>query len=30
MISYCEVARDGTVFAVLDPPENQGATDIVT
>ncbi|MDF1524282.1 MAG: hypothetical protein P1P87_15880, partial [Trueperaceae bacterium] len=30
MISYCEVARDGSVFAVLDPPENQGATDIVT
>lgn len=30
MISYCEVARDGSVFAVLDPPENQEATDIVT
>ena len=30
MISYCEVARNSTVFAVLDPPENQAATDIVT
>ena len=30
MLRYAEVTRDGTVFAVLDPPENQGATDIVT
>ncbi len=30
MVSYCEVARDGMVFAVLDPPENQSATEIVT
>ncbi len=30
MVSYCEVARDGTVFAVLDPPEHQSATEIVT
>jgi hypothetical protein len=29
MVRYCEVTRDGTVFAVLDPPENQGAVDIV-
>jgi len=30
MVAYCEVDRDGTVFAVLDPPANQSATDIVT
>jgi len=30
MVRYCEVDRDGTVFAVLDPPANQSATDIVT
>jgi phage tail sheath protein FI len=30
MIAYCEVTRDGTVFAVLDPPEAQSATDIIT
>jgi len=29
MVSYCEVTRDGMAFAVLDPPENQSATDIV-
>ncbi|MFH0901099.1 MAG: phage tail protein, partial [Pseudomonadota bacterium] len=30
MIRYCEVDRDGMAFAVLDPPEGQSATDIVT
>jgi len=30
MVRYCEVDRDGAVFAVLDPPANQSATDIVT
>jgi len=30
MVRYCEVVRDGTVFAVLDPPASQSATDIVT
>jgi phage tail sheath protein FI len=30
MISYCEVTRDKSCFAVLDPPANQAATDIVT
>jgi phage tail sheath protein FI len=29
MVHYCEVTRTGSVFAVLDPPENQGAVDIV-
>ena len=29
MVSYCEVDRDGTVFAILDPPANQSATGIV-
>ena len=29
MVAYCEVDRDGGVFAVLDPPENQSATGIV-
>jgi len=29
MVQYAEVARDGTVFAILDPPEQQSATDIV-
>lgn len=29
MVSYCEVDRDGTVFAILDPPENHSATEIV-
>jgi len=30
MLRYAEVDRDGAVFAVLDPPANQSATDIVT
>ncbi|MFI5300361.1 MAG: phage tail sheath family protein, partial [Polyangiales bacterium] len=30
MISYCEEDRDGTMFAVLDPPAGMSATDIVT
>ncbi|MFP2958495.1 phage tail sheath family protein [Myxococcus sp. 1LA] len=30
MVRYCEVERDGAVFAVLDPPANQSAMDIVT
>jgi phage tail sheath protein FI len=30
MVRYAEVDRDGAVFAVLDPPANQSATDIVT
>jgi len=30
MLRYCEVDRDGTVFAILDPPADQSATDIVT
>jgi phage tail sheath protein FI len=30
MITYCEVTRDKACFAVLDPPANQSATDIVT
>jgi phage tail sheath protein FI len=29
MIQYCEVARDGKVFAILDPPEGLSATQIV-
>jgi phage tail sheath protein FI len=29
MLRYCEVDRDGTMFAVLDPPAAQSATDIV-
>jgi phage tail sheath protein FI len=29
MIAYCERDRDGTVFAVLDPPARQGAADII-
>lgn len=29
MVSYCEVDRDGTVFAILDPPEKHSATEIV-
>ncbi len=29
MVAYCEVDRDGTVFAILDPPANQSATGIV-
>jgi phage tail sheath protein FI len=30
MISYCELTRDKGCFAVLDPPANQSATDIIT
>src|SRR5690606_26333716 len=30
MVTYAEVERGGTVFAVLDPPASQSATDIVT
>lgn len=30
MVQYAEVARDGTVFAILDPPADQSATGIVT
>jgi hypothetical protein len=30
MVRYCEVVRDGTAFAILDPPANQSAADIVT
>lgn len=29
MVQYAEVARDGTVFAILDPPAGQSATEIV-
>jgi hypothetical protein len=30
LIRYCEIDRDGMAFAVLDPPEAQSATGIVT
>ncbi len=30
MITYCEVTRDKSCFAILDPPANQSATDIIT
>jgi len=30
MLAYCEIERGGTLFAVLDPPAGQGATQIVT
>lgn len=30
MISYCEVTRNGAVFAVLDPPASTSATGMVT
>ena len=30
MVAYCEVARAGQVFAILDPPAGQSATAIVT
>jgi phage tail sheath protein FI len=30
MLSYCEVHRDGMVFAVLDAPRGMGAADVVT
>lgn len=29
MITYCEITRGGQVFAILDPPKNQSATQIV-
>lgn len=29
MVAYCEVTRDGSVFPILDPPENMSATEIV-
>lgn len=30
MITYCEVTRDGRMFAVLDPPEGLSATQMIT
>jgi len=30
MVTYCEVTRDGTCFAVLDPPSSNNAAAIVT
>lgn len=30
MITYCEVVREGLCFAVLDPPRNQSAAQMVT
>jgi uncharacterized protein len=30
LLRYCEVDRQGMVFAILDPPANQSATGIVT
>jgi uncharacterized protein len=30
MATYCAVAREGLVFAVMDPPANQSATAIIT
>lgn len=30
MLTYCETERAGAVFAVLDPPEQQSAADIIT
>ena len=30
MITYCEVTRDGRMFAVLDPPSGETASEIVT
>lgn len=30
MITYCEITRDKSMFAVLDPPEGQTASQIVT
>jgi hypothetical protein len=29
MLRYCEVERDGTAFAILDPPAGTSATEIV-
>jgi hypothetical protein len=30
MLAYCETWREGQVFAILDPPANQSASEIVT
>lgn len=30
MLRYCEVDRDGTMFAVLDPPAGASAVDVIT
>jgi phage tail sheath protein FI len=30
MLAYCEVFRDGKVFAIMDPPAGVGAADMVT
>ncbi len=30
MLRYCEIDREGTMFAVLDPPAGASATDIIT
>jgi hypothetical protein len=30
MITYCEITREGLCFAVLDPPRNQSASQMVT
>mgnify|MGYP006921283389 CR=1 FL=1 len=30
MITYCEVTRDKTMFAILDSPANQSAEDVIT
>ena len=29
MITYCEITRAGRVFAILDPPRNQSATQVI-
>ncbi len=30
MLTYCEITRAGSVFAILDPPKNQSAAQMVT
>lgn len=30
MVTYCEITRAGSVFAILDPPANQSASQMVT
>lgn len=30
MITYCEDTRDGSIFAIMDPPAGQSATQIIT
>lgn len=30
MLTYCEITRAGSVFAILDPPKNQSASQMVT